>query len=195
MDITNITLIISIPLQCIAMLWINSFWLNFKVSKRELIIFVVGVLLPTMILFSLAGAFSSVYLMFSLILFLYKISYKKIVILNVLVSFLIAVITDHIVSLIFLLFFPTFFSEIIFIILRNLLFGLLLAAEAFVYKKLLYYLLDKYMIFKKGFYLLIGLFFISLLFFYLNIFMMANKNSLDNIQFNLSIFSIYFFSY
>lgn len=173
MDITNLTLLLSIPLQCIAMLWINAFWLDYKVSKRDIAIYLVGVLLPTMVLFSLAGALISFYWMFVLIFSLYKRTHKKIVILNVFVSFLIAVITDHAVSIIFFSISPVNLSEIVFVISRSLLFCLLLAAVAVVYKKLLYYLLDRYIIFKKTFYSLVGLLFISLLIFYLNIFRMS----------------------
>lgn len=82
-------------------------------------------------------------------------------------------------------------SELPFIIARNVLFCAMLTLGAYAYKKVLIYLLEKYIVNKRSLFLLILLIFLALALFYFNITTMTDKSTYESIQANLWIFNIY----
>lgn len=188
---SSFSLLISIPIQCMAILVINFYWLDYIVSKRDFLTASLLILLPSIVLFIIFDFLAVFYLLGSLLIFLHKKYTDKIYVLHVLFSFIFAVVTDHLASLISLRWMSWVQSEPVFIILRNVLFCAMLAFVAYLYKRILLSLLDKYIVSKKSLLLLISLIFLTLVFFYYNITTMTNKSSFDNIEANLWIFNIY----
>lgn len=192
MDInSNLALYINIPIQFLAIVTINFFWLDYKVSKRDLITIFLFILLPAALLFILFDALAAFYLLFSLIIFLFRKYTNKLFILHILVSFILSVIVDHLASVISMNIMHIASSELLFLIVRNILFCSILAIGAYAYKKILIYLLEKYIISRKSLFLLILLIFLTLVIFYFNISTMTDKSTYESIQANLWVFNAY----
>lgn len=192
MDIdSNIALLIGIPVQFLMIFLINIFFLDYKITKQNIMLIILFIFVPTIFLFLLFGPFASFYLLFGLIIF-FKGKYdNKFFILPILVSFVLAVIIDHIVSVLSIHLFSDISSEYLFFTLRSILFCLLLAIVAYMYKRITTYLIHKNIVSKSVFYLFVSIIFLTLLFFYLNIAMTLDYSSYESIQFNLWVFSIY----
>lgn len=192
MDInSNIALVIGLPIQIFAIILVNIFLLDFKVTKQDIVPVIFFIFLPSILFFLTFGPFASLYLLVSLIIFFKRKHNNLFYILHILVSFIIAVTTDHMVSIISINLLSSIKSEYLFFILRSFLLCLLLAMSAYIYKQAIIYFAPKNIFNKKVFYLFASVVFLTLLFFYLNIAMMPDFSSYEAIQLNLWIFSIY----
>lgn len=189
---SNLSLLISIPLQSIVILAVNFFWLGYKVTRRDIFVLLLLVIFPSTMLFIYFDSLAVFYLLFSLIGFLhYKIP-SKVFILHVFVSFILAVMIDHAASLISLYSLSSIQSELIFIILRNILFCGMLAIAAYGYKKIFIPLFIAYLANNTSLSLVVFLIFLTSAFFYFTIAVMPNKSMYASIQTNLWILMIYF---
>lgn len=192
MDInSNIALVIGLPIQFLAIFLVNIFLLDYKVTKQDIGPIILFIFLPSILLFLTFGPFASSYLIISLIIFFKRKHNSFFYILHVLVSFIIAVTIDHMVSIISINLFSSITSEYLFFILRSFLLCLLLAISAYIYKQAIVYFIHKNIFSKRVLYLFASIVFLTLLFFYLNIAMMPDYSSYEAIQLNLWIFSIY----
>ena len=192
MDInSNIALVISLPIQLLAIFLVNIFLLDYKITKQDIAPIVLFIFLPSIFLFLTFGPFATAYLLISLILFFKRKQNSFFYILHVLFSFILAVTIDHIVSIISVNLFSSITFEYLFFILRSSLLCLLLAISAYIYKKAIAYFIHKSIVSKRMLYLFASIVFLTLLFFYLNIAMMPDYSSYEAIQLNLWIFSIY----
>lgn len=192
MDIdSNLALLIGLPIQFIAIFLIILFLLDYKIIKQDIVPILLFIFLPTVLIFLTIGPYASFYLLVGLIIF-FKVKYDtNFFILHILFSFIMAVITDHMVSIISINLFSNILSELLFFTLRGMLFCLLLTISAYVYKQAMVYFINKNIFSKGMLYLFASIVFLTLLFFYLNIAMMPDRNSYKAIQLNLSIFLIY----
>lgn len=194
MDINSeLSILIGLPIQYLAILTVNFFWLDYKVSKIDLIKLMLFILLPTTLLFILFDALASFYLLFSLIMFFYRKYSDKLFIFHILISFILAITVDHLSSILSLNIFDQVPSEFLFIILKNILFCSMLTVAAYMYKKTLGYFMGKYIFNKNIYTFLILLIFFTLILFYFNISIMKSKSSYESIQANLWIFIVYIF--
>lgn len=188
---SNSSLFISLLMQFFAIFIINLFLLNYKITKQDIIPVFLLIFLPTLFLFLAFGPFAAFYILISLIIFFKRKHQNHVFILHILVSFILSVIIDHLASILSIHLFSNTLPGYLFFILRDLLFCLLIAAAAYLYKRVFHYLIHKNQFSQKILYLFIFVVFLTLLFFYLNIAMMPSFRSYEAIQFNLWIFSIY----
>lgn len=192
MDInSNIAEMINTPMQFLAIITMNFFLLDYHITKRDFHRLLFFTILPTILLFLFFGPLASFYLLLSIILFFKEKQPSKVFILHILVSFILAVVMDHFASIISIKFLSNLSSELLLFIFRSLLFCLLLAISAYLYKQSIEYLTRKIVFNTKMLSLIISIIFLTLAFFYLNIVMMPDYRSYEAIQFNLWIFSIY----
>ena len=192
MDInSNIAEMINIPIQFLSIIIVNFFFVDYGITKRDIPQLVFFITLPAALLFLFFGPLASFYLLLSILFFLKAKRVNKIFILHILVSFTLAVVMDHFASIISFKLLSNLSSGLLLFIFRNLLFCLLLAISAYLYKRSIEYLTRKIVFNTKMLYLIISITFLTLAFFYLNIMMMPDYRSYEAIQFNLWIFSIY----
>lgn len=192
MDInSNLALLIGLPIQFLAIFLIIFYLLDDKITKRDVIPIILLTFLPTIFIFLIIGPLASFYLLLSLVIFFKRKFNNNFFILHILFSFIMSVITDHIASIISINYFSNISSELLFFILRGILFCLLLAISAYIYKQVIIYFTLKNIFSKRVFYLFASVIFLTFLFFYLNIAMMRDYSSYEAIQLNLWIFSIY----
>lgn len=188
---SNFAAIIGLPVQLVSIMMINFYWLDYKMSKRDILTISLLIFLPSIVLFTFFGTLAVIYLLGSLLFFLYKKYSNKIYVLHVLFSFIFAVITDHLASVVSLKWFGNIQSELAFVLFRNVLFCVFLIIIAYIYKRVLIRLFQQYKIGKHSLLLLIGLVLLTLTFFYYNI--LTNKTSITTIGANLLIFIVYLF--
>lgn len=187
----DFSLLISLLVQIFAIFFINLFLLNHKMTKQDITRVVLFIVLPTTVLFLTFGPFAAFYLLISLIFFFKKTYQNNVFILHILASFIMAVVTDHLVSIISIHIFSQALSEYLFFILRDVLFGLLFATTAYLYKRIVIDFTYKSIFNNKMIYLFASILLLTLLFFYLNIATMSNFDSYEAIKLNLWIFSVY----
>lgn len=149
--------------------------------------------MPTSILFYFFNAAAIFYLLVSLIIFFYTKHNKENYILHILIFFIIAVLIDHLSTILSMSLFYFITSELLFIILRNIMFISLITGCAYLYKRFIKKAIEQSIVNTVVKYLLIFIVFITFIFIYMNIFKMIDRSSLSNIKVNLIAFLIYVF--
>lgn len=149
--------------------------------------------MPTSILFYFFNAAAIFYLLVSLIIFFYTKHNKENYILHILIFLIIAVLIDHLSTILSMFLFYFITSELLFIILRNIMFISLITGCAYLYKRFIKKAMEQSIVNTVVKYLLIFIIFITLIFIYMNIFKMVDRSSLSNIKVNLIAFLIYVF--
>ncbi len=184
--------LINLPVQFLMILVGFIYLKNIKLSTRQLFIAISILFIPSFILYQIVYWAGTIYLFISLMFFFIIYTKKFSSCIYIAILFLIAIITDHMATL---LVFNTAIkpaNEILQLLLRISIFILFFAVVVIGFKSLRDFSLKKVQISIKVQSLLVLIVFATVLTFYYNIFTVFQDLTIKSLKINLIIFSFYF---
>lgn len=178
-------------LQFIILTLFNTYVLNLSWLKRQIFLFIMICLIPSTILFSYIGTLSIFYFLVMFIIFVYKLTSKKIAIFHIFMSLIFLIISDNIVSLLLIRYLNEEMNVTVTSVYYPILLICLAATWAFLYKKLIHKVLNRFTLSSGLTYLLAFLSIGTVVFIYMNIIKIDQGNFYENVKSNMVLFLVF----
>ena len=184
--------LITAIIQFSMVLFLSTYVLDLSWSKKQLLMIVLIIYLPTYVLFPFFGAVSILYYLAVLSLIVYRETKVITHILHIFIALIFLVIGDNVADILsFRLFHETGNTWLEFIS-HNLLYIVFGFISAFCYKRVAKYLIDRWVFHHVVSYVLVFLGVATVIFMYINIMAIDHDNFYESVQNNLAMFLIYF---
>ena len=184
-------LIIAI-IQLPTMLFFYTYVLELNWSKRQFITIIFLVFLPALILFTFIGAISILYYLTILSIMIYRKTKVVLYIFHVFIGLIFVVIGDTFYSILTFRLLNGIGNEQLNIISYFLFLTVFITVLAFCYKRIMRYLIDRWVFNSYVSYILLFLGFSTVVFMYINVMSIDHDNFYESVQKNLAMFLIYF---
>lgn len=189
---SNLLLMLYLLLQILSVI----FAFSFLIKNRFNIVFYIAsffiIIIPSITIYFYKDWISFIYLLISNIIVFYFFTRDKISILHSFIIFILAIISDHIISFGFALINLQFNNDFTLIIARSISFIIIFNLFIFLYRWFTYKYIKINSIPNKISLLGLCIVFITLIFFYINLFHLSNRVDLATIKFNTFLFIFYF---
>lgn len=179
-------------IQFSMLLFFNTYVLDLNWSKKQLVLIVLIIFIPTFLLFPVIGAFSIIYYLVILAIMIYLETRVAMHMLHVFMSLILLVIGDNISNILTFYLFDglgegwlALASYFFFYIVFGILF-------AYCYKKVVKFLISRWIYSNYVAYILAILGISTVVFMYINIMAIDQDNFYESVQNNLAMFLIYF---
>ena len=179
--------IIQLPI----LLFFYTYVLELNWSKKQLLTIILIVFLPTLILFTFIGAISILYYLTILAIMIYRETKVILNIFHLFIGLIFAVISDNISNILTLSLLKGIGNGQLNIIIYFLFLIVFILALAFCYKRIMRYLIDRWLFNSYVPYILLFLGVATVIFMYINIMAIDHDNFYESVQNNLALFLIY----
>ncbi|MCL1699748.1 GHKL domain-containing protein [Lysinibacillus sp. Bpr_S20] len=192
MDITIEFLLIINIIQYFIMLFFCKYVLDLNFSKKQFLFIILMLFLPTDILFLFIGPISTLYYVLILAIMIYRETKVVMNILHVFMALIFLVIGDNISYIIAFRLLNEVGNEELIVIGYFLFLIVFAIIFAFCYKRILKYLIDRWVFNSYVSYISVFLGVATVVFMYINIMAIDYDNFYESVQNNLAMFLIYF---
>lgn len=192
MEGLTIEFILITIIQYSTMLFFCTFILELNWSKKQFLLILLIIFLPASILSLFIGATSMLYLVTILSIMIYRETKVISHILHVFMSLIFLVICDNISFIMAFRLFSEIGNEKLIVIGYSLLLIIFAIVFAFCYKRIVKYLINRWIFNNHPSYILVCLGIATVVFIYINIMAIDHDNFYESVQNNLAMFLIYF---
>ena len=192
MEILTIKSLLTTIIQLPILLFFYTYVLDLNWSKKQVITIIFIVFLPTLILFPCIGALSILYYLSILAIMIYRKTKFIGHIIHLFMALIILVIGDNISNILTYRLLNGIGNEQLIFIVYFLFLMIFSILFAFCYKRIMKYLIDRWVFNSYVSYILLFLGITTVIFIYINIMAIDHDNFYESVQNNLAMFLIYF---
>lgn len=177
--------------QYLTVLFFCTYILDLNWSKKQFLLIIFIIFLPAGMLSLFIGALSMLYLLVILAIMIYRKTKVIIHILHVFTALIFLVISDNISYLLAFRLLNEIENEQLIVIVYPLFLTVFATLFAICYKRIVKYLIDRWVFNNYVSYILVFLGVVTVIFIYINIMAIDQDNFLENVKNNLAMFLIY----
>ncbi|MFJ5563834.1 sensor histidine kinase [Lysinibacillus xylanilyticus] len=192
MEMLTIKSLLTTIIQLPILLFFYTYVLDLNWSKKQVITIIFIVFLPTLILFPCIGALSILYYLSILAIMIYRKTKFIGHIIHLFMALIILVIGDNISNILTYRLLNGIGNEQLIFIVYFLFLMIFSILFAFCYKRIMKYLIDRWVFNSYVSYILLFLGITTVIFIYINIMAIDHDNFYESVQNNLAMFLIYF---
>ncbi len=192
MDVLTIEFILMAIVQFSMLLFFGTYVLDLYWSKKQYLIILFVIFIPTCILFPFFGPISILYYLSVLAIMIYRETKVVMNILHVFMALIFLVIGDNISNILTFRLFNGIGNEYLSLISYFVFYIVFGITFAFCYKKIVKYLISRWVFYSFVSYISVFLGVATVVFMYINIMAIDHDNFYESVQNNLAMFLIYF---
>ncbi|WP_427109328.1 sensor histidine kinase [Lysinibacillus xylanilyticus] len=192
MDVLTIEFILMAIVQFSMLLFFGTYVLDLYWSKKQFLIILIVIFIPTFILFPFFGPISILYYLSVLAIMIYRETKVVMNILHVFMALIFLVIGDNISNILTFRLFNVIGNEYLSLISYFVFYIVFGITFAFCYKKIVKYLISRWVFYSFVSFISVFLGVVTVIFMYINIMAIDHDNFYDSVQNNLAMFLIYF---
>ncbi len=184
-------LVITCTFQFLLMLFFNTYILDLSWSKKQWVMIVLTIFLPTFILFQFIGAMSTLYFLSILAILIYRETKVVIHVFHVFMSIIFLVICDNVSSILAFHLLELLNMQQLTLLCYMFFLMIFSIICAIVYKRIRIYTIDRWVFNEYVSYILIFLSIGTVVFIYINIMAIDHDNFYESVKNNLAMFIVY----